>query len=313
MPISEDAKVILFKLEGTEGADANPAAADAILTRNFSSNPIETDTLERNIDRPTVGGSNVAITNPRQSHNFEVEMAGSGTAQTQPKWMRLLEACGMAAPVEDVGPPAQTTQAFDTAPFASGTLYHWYDDQRRRALMTRGTFGGNLTAGQYPFLSFGTIGLLPTATPFDKVAAPTPDFSAFQAPVEVNTDNTSFTLDSFAAVLRSLEFAANVNVALRNLVGSRRVNRGNHGITGTATIEAPDVATKNYLDTLKAGSEIALQIVHGTQAGNIVQIDMPQCQLTGVNQSEEDDILMYAFGFRANVSAGSDDLTITTK
>lgn len=314
MTINEKAKVILYGIEPVEGAGAVlTAAANAFLVRNFQSTPIEVDTIERNLDLPTVGGSKVAITNPRQTMSFEVEIAGSGTANLAPRWMEMLQGCGMAAPSVIAGPPAKVEQKFGVAPFASGELDHFYEDQRRRALGVRGTFSASFAAGAFPFFSFEKTGLLPAAAPFDAQAPGVPDFSSFQEPVEVNTTNTDFTLDGFAAVLRSLEFAANVNVAVRNLVGSNRINRGNHGITGTATIEAPTVAAKNYLDTLKSGSEVALQLTHGTVAGNIVQIDMAQVQLTGVSQSNEDDVLMYALSFRANVSAGSDDLLITTQ
>lgn len=312
--INEKAKVILAKVEAVEGTDIVPTAAtDAILTRNFSSNPLEVDILERNLDLPTVGRSKSAATNARQTMSFEVELAGSGTANIAAKWTRLLQGCGMAAPSIIVGPPAKVEQKFGVAPFSSLSIYHFFESQRRRALGAKGTFSMNFAASAFPFASFDFTGLLPAATPFDTQAPGVPDFTAFKDPVEVNTANTTFTLDGFAAVLRSLEFSANVNIAARNLVGSNRINRGNHGVTGTVTIEAPTVAAKNYLDTLRTGAEIAINLVHGVVAGNIVQIDMTKVQLTGVSQSNEDDVLMYALEFGANVTTGSDDLLITTK
>jgi len=313
MSIDAKAKVITAKIETTYGTDATPAAAtDAILTRNFRANPLQVDTLDRNLDLPTVGGSKQAITNARQSMSFEVEMAGGGAAATEPKWMRLLQACGIAAGSVEATPD-RVEQAPGTAPWDSISLHHFYESQRRKALGAIGTFGATLEAGAYPFWNFEFTGLLPAATPFDESAPGTPDFSAFQEPVEVNTDNTTFTLDSYAAVLRRMEFAMGVGVNLRNLVGSRYVKRGNHTITGSLVIEAPKVSGKNYFTTLQEGSEVALSIAHGTVAGNIVEIAMNQLQLNGIDESEEDDVLMYTLGFRANVSTGSDDILITTK
>jgi DhnA family fructose-bisphosphate aldolase class Ia len=116
MPINERAKVILAKIEATEGVDAVPVVAtDAILTRNFSSIPLVVDTLERNLDLPTVGRSKSTSTNARQTMSFEVEIAGSGTAGTATKWSRLLQACGMAAPVVTAG--GKVEQKFGVAPF----------------------------------------------------------------------------------------------------------------------------------------------------------------------------------------------------
>lgn len=314
MAINEKAKVILLKLETTEGIDAAPDGTDALLTRNFTTTPLEVDSVERNLDLPVIGGTKVAVTNPRQTHNFELELAGSGTADTPAKWSRALEICGMAAPsvIADPDPDPRVEMAFGSSPYASATLYHWYENQRRRALGVRSTFSMNFEAGQIPFMSMQSIGLLPDA-PFDVATPPVPDFSAFQQPVEVNTVNTSFTLDGYAAALRSLEFEAGAAVSVRNLVGNRRINRGNHAITGTAVIEAPDVSTKNYLETLNSGAEIALALQHGTTAGNVVAINMDHVQLTAAAQQNEDDVLMFSLSFRANVLAGSDDILITTK
>lgn len=312
--INEKAKVILAKVEAVEGVDIVPtAAADAILTRNFSSNPLEVDILERNLDLPTVGRSKSATTNARQTMSFEVEIAGSGTANTATRWSRLLQACGMAAPSVIVGPPAKVEQKFGVAPFSSASIYHFFESERRRALGAKGTFGMNFTAGAFPFANFDFTGLLPAATPFDTAAPGVPDFAAFKDPVEVNSANTTFTLDGFAAVLRSLEFSANANIAVRNLVGSRRVNRGNHALAGTVTMEAPTAAAKNYLSTLQSGAEVALSLIHGVTAGNIVEVAMTQVQLLSVSQSNEEDVLMFAFDFGANVTVGSDDILITTK
>lgn len=313
MGINYRAKMILAKKEAVYGTDVTPAAAtDAILTRNFSSSPLDVTTLDRNLDLPTVGGSKVAITQAQQSVSFEVEAAGSGTAAVPAKWTRLLEACGMAVPSVQATPD-RVEQIFGAPPYSSLTIYHFYESQRRKMLGARGTFGFNFAAGQYPFFNFQFNGLLPAATPFDTSAPGAANFAAFIEPMEVNTANTTFTLDGFAALLRSIEASANVNINRRALVGADYINRGNHTIEGTIVMEAPTLAAKDYFSTLKAGSEIVLALAHGTVAGNIVKIDMPQVQLTSVADSDEDDNLMYSFGFRANVATGSDDLLITTQ
>ncbi|RIK92494.1 MAG: hypothetical protein DCC73_11975 [Proteobacteria bacterium] len=312
MAVSAKNLVILAKKETTYKTDAAPVVAtDAILTRNFQPVPLEVSVLERNLDLPTVGGSKVAITQAQQRVQFEVEIAGSGTAATAAKWSRLLEACGMGAPAS-LTTPTRNEQKFAAPPYSSLTIYHHYDSERRKMLGARGTFGFNFTAGAYPFLSFDFLGLLPTANAFDTSAPGTPDFTAFKEPVEVNTDNTTFTLDGFAAVLRSIDGAANININRRSLVGADYINRGNHALTGNIVIEAPNLATKDYLSTLKAGSEVVLALQHGTAAGNIVKLDGTHIQLTSVSEGKEDDILMFNLGYRANISTGYDDILITT-
>lgn len=311
MTINASYIVVLAKDEVVYGTDAVPSlAADALLTRNFQATPIETDTVERPLDRPTVGGRAQAVTNARARLQFEVEAAGSGAAATPAKWARLLRYCGMAAPVAGGG---QVTQAFGAPPYSSGTFYYWYENERRRSVGARGTFGGVFEAGSLPYFTFDMTALL-GATPWDTSAVGgAPDQSGFREPVEVNNDNTVFSLDGYAAVLRRLEFAANAQVSLRSLVGARYIRRGNHSVSGTLLIEASRTSEKDYLTRVRTGATVALSLTHGTAAGNIVELSMGYAQLTSVSQSVEDDILMYSISFQANVSAGSDDLIITTR
>lgn len=313
MPINAKAIVLLLKKETTYGTDAAPVAAtDAFLTRNYDLGPpVEVDVLERNLDLPTTGGRKVAITRHRRTMRFEVELAGSGTAATAAKWGRLLEACGMSA-AASLTTPTRCEQKFAAAPFSSLTAYEHFGSERGKGVGARGTFGANFTAGEYPFLRLEYTMLLPATTPFDTAAPGTPDLTAQKDPVEVNTANTTFSLDGYAALLRSLDFEAGIEVVRRILVGADYVNLGDHAITGTLVIEAPNIASKDYLSTLRSGSEIALALQHGTVAGNIIKLDMPKVQITGISRGNEDGVVMYTMQFRANVNTGYDDILFTT-
>lgn len=307
-------KVILVKKETTYETDAAPTGlANAVLTRNFSSTPIEVDALERNLDVPTRGGSAVAITNKRQRMSFEVELAGSGAAGTAAAWMELLEICGMAAPTLTAGTKAEQKMAAIGAALSSGTIHHWHANQKKAGLGARGTYGWNFTASAYPFLTLELTALVPSVNPISAAAAPAPDFTRWKAPVEVNTANTDFTLDGFALVLKSFTGEIGAGVGIRNLVGSNYVNRGNHAITGRIVGELPDLAAKNYWTSLTAGAHVAVNLIHGVTAGNIVEITSGNLQITGIGLSEEDDIMMVDIAYRLNVVAGQDDILITAK
>ena len=304
-------KVLTAKKETTYGTDAAPTlASNAILTRNFSSKPIEGDPLDRNLDRGSFGATPGAFTNQRQTLGFEVEIAGSGAAGTAPAWMELLEACGMAAPVLVASTSATQVPALPSVAASALTMYHWIGDQRRKALGARGTFGLDLTAGAYPFLNFNFTGLIPTSTPRDTNAPTAATLTRWKEPVEVNSVNTAVLLDGFAAPLRSLRLDANVQASIRNLVGSRYVNRGQHGFTGQLVVEAPAMASKDYLATLASGALVPLSIVHGLTAGNIITITCPKLQINDITESEEDRKLMWTMNVTATINAGADDLTI---
>lgn len=312
----DSTKVIFRKKESVYATDASPTgAANAALTRGFTAKPVVTDRIQRNLDRPVRGRRKDGPSNIRATFGYELELAGSGAAGTAPAWMEDLEACGMAAPVIVAGTSATQRFAAVGAALSSLTAYHWHGNQRRVNLGARGTFSFDFTAGAYPFLKFEFTGLLP-ATPDFGMTDALPGAIAldqWKDPLEVNDENTDFTLDGYPLRLRSFTGEAGAAVALRSLVGVRYVNRGNHAVTGRILGEAPTLASRNYFRGLKSGDEMTVQIVHGTAAGNIVQADGAHLQITDIDLQEEDDTLMLAIGYGLNVGTTPDDLVWTAK
>ena len=88
--------LILAKSESTYGTDISPAGTDAVLVRSLEVTPIEADTVSRELIRPYLGGSEQLLANAHVSVTFAVELVGSGTAATAPRFSSLLKACGMA-------------------------------------------------------------------------------------------------------------------------------------------------------------------------------------------------------------------------
>jgi hypothetical protein len=310
-------KTILLKKEATYGTDATPAADDnAVPTRNFDAEPVIVDQLDRKLDVPSRGRTKSANTKRRTGFSYELDLAGSGTAGDAAPFMEHLEMCGMAAPTLTADTDAVQAFAAASATLSSATCYHWMGEERVRALGCRGTFSMDWTAGAYPFARINAQGILPAkpTAPVDTTAiGATPDYDRWIDPLEICTENTDFTLGGYAALLRSFTFDVNAAVALRYLVGSTSIHRGNHALTGRLIIEAPALASKNYFTQLDAGSEAALQIVHGTVAGNILQLDMGQLQILRIARTIEDDTLMLDMQVAANIDAGEDDLVITAK
>ena len=88
--------LLLAKSESTYGTDISPAGTDAVLVRSLEVTPIEADTVSRELIRPYLGGSEQLLANAHVSVTFAVELVGSGTAATAPRFSSLLKACGMA-------------------------------------------------------------------------------------------------------------------------------------------------------------------------------------------------------------------------
>ena len=122
-----------------------------------------------------------------------------------------------------------------------------------------------------------------------------------------------FLIGGFAAVMRSLQITAAVTTALRSLVGARYVKRGNHASTMRLVIEAPDVLTKDYLQSLQTGALLPWIFTHGKTAGNIIELSGAKAQLTAISESEEDDTLMFNIDASLTVDGGADDLVIAAR
>ncbi len=307
-------KVILFKKETTYATDALPTvAANAIVTRGFTSTPIEVDQIRRDLDVPFAGGLSSIPSNPRKRSNFRVEMAGSGTAGTVPAWMELLECCGMAAPLPSAGVKVEQKMAAASAALSAGTMYDWHGNQKRVGLGGRGSFGWNVTAGDVPVFNFDFTFLVPAANQIVQDVPGSPDFSRWKTPLEVNTVNTDFLLDGYALKLRSFTGESNAQAAMRNLVGGNYVKLGNHGFTGRIVGECPDISAKSYFGSLQSGAVVATQLVHGVSAGAIVQMDSSNLQITSIAISEEDEVTMVDIGYQLNAVQGQDDILFTAK
>lgn len=307
-------KVVLAKKETVYGTDAVPTgAANAILTRNFSAKPVETDQIKRELDLPVFGAQQTLRTNERQRIGFEVELAGSGTAGTAAAWHELLEACGMVAPTITAG--VKASQGFATPYVAQSSLsaYHYIADQLRKMVGARGTFALNFAAGALPFMKLDYLGLIPAAAPFSTAAPSASTLTRWKQPVEVNTANTSFMLDGYAAPLRSLQLSANVDVKIRNLVGSRYINRGNHALGGQIVIEAPAMTSIDYIARLRGNALVPMSLIHGTTPGNIVELATSSLDILDITESDEDSKLMWTIDVAVATSAAVNDFAIISR
>jgi len=117
---------LLAKIESTYGTDPAPTgAANAILlTGKPALTPIEAVNVQRGIIRPYFGNADVLPSSIYAKLDFEVEIAGSGTAGVAPAWGPLMRACGLsetitAAAITGTGQAGSTTTSMVLAAGAS--------------------------------------------------------------------------------------------------------------------------------------------------------------------------------------------------
>ncbi len=303
-------KVLLAKIEATYGTDAAPAATDAILTKNLSITPYDGNTVQRDIDRPTLGNDISINVAPNIKVSFDVELAGSGTAGTAPGWGSLLRACGFS---ETINAATDVVYTPVSTGYEAATMHYEQDGQLHKVLGARGTVSFELSAGGLPVMKFSFTGLYQKPVAGSVVA----DLSAFQIPVPVTKANTpTYTIHGYDAIATSLTLDMANNVIHRNVIGEEMVKITDRAPKGQLTIDAPTLAEKDMFALVESHNGIttgAIQVVHGVTAGNIVQIDAPKTQLQTISPTDLDGV----FGYQIDVSympdAGDDDVTITVK
>lgn len=275
MPFTWKEKLITVKVETAYGTDAVPtAAANAIKTLNGQITPVEGDEVTLDVDYPGLGAPKAKLAGKHVSGSFDVALCGSGTAGTAPSWGPVLRMCGFAETVtagQDVTyAPVQTGQE-------AVTIYVTLKGAVHKVLGARGKLTLKAAAKDWLLASISFKGLLvPVATASGSLPAAT--FAASDEKL-VSDANTDFTLDGLAAVMSEFSLDMGNEPTGRFLVGAESVELPDPVPTGSVSITDPGVTVKNYFAVADAGTEVALDLTHGTSAGNIVQIKADAVQL----------------------------------
>lgn len=300
---------VLAKIEDTYGVDPTPTgAANAILVSDVDISPMEMKTVDRANIRPFLGHNTQLPTGLFSKIDFTCEAAGSGAAGTAPAWGPLLRMCGFA---ETITAGVKVEYSPVSSAFESGTQYFNLDGVLHKLTGARGNFSFDFTRDGRPAFKFSFTGLF-NAVADD--ASPSVTLSAWQTPLAVNRTNTpTLTLHGYAGRVHSLTGDMANNIVFRELVGgAAEVLLTDRKPAGQILMEAVTVATKNWWTTIKDITTGPLQLIHGTTAGNKVQIDAPNVQLITPKYSDQDGIAMLQAGLvYAPGATGNDEIKIT--
>ncbi|MDQ5910079.1 MAG: hypothetical protein QG599_2174 [Pseudomonadota bacterium] len=300
-------KILLAKIETTYGTDPTPSgAANAILTSDLTIQLMQGQTVQRNTDREVLGNELTYHVAPYTMLSFGVELAGSGDAGTAPAFGPLLQACGFA---ETLTASTDAVYVPVSSGFKSLTLYYHQDGLLHKVTGAMGTVTFSLSPGGIPKMNFTFTGLrnAPTDT-----ALPTPTLTEFQTPIPVTDSATpTFSLHSYSATMGGFNINLANEVVYRNVVGNEAVHIVDRAPSGDVSIEETALATKNFHTICAAHTTGALQMVHGTVAGNIVTLDAPVVQLLQPTYADSNGILMLNMNLALIPDAGNDELTLT--
>jgi len=296
---------LAIKLESEEGTAETLAAADAILHANGKFTP-DTPMFQRPMRSSSLSPFSSVPGARSATIEFDIELKGSGTAGTAPEWGKALMGCGFA---EDVETGVSVTYTPASSSIGSYTVALYEDGMIHKIWGARGTVKLALKNGEPGMLSFAFTGAdfsvvdgaLLSGVSYDSTKPP-----AFLA--------AQFTIDSYAALLSSLEIDMANAVALRP-DANRDSGYKSTIISSRAPVMTFDpekvlVATYDFYGKLRSGSEGALSTVVGSTAGNICTISAPKAQYTKIDEAERDGIRSLGIDCQLNRDSGDDELSL---
>ena len=306
MALRTSQTVICAKAESSYAVDPTVAGSNAILCRSVEITPLTGDTVSRDLIRGYMGNYESINANTHVQLTAEIELAASGSAGTSPAYGNLLLACGTG--VTNVSSTSNTYAPLATA--GSSTIYYFIDGQRHKILGARGSFSISLSVSEIPTITFNMVGLYSAP---GTSANLTPTYTNQATPVIPNkTNTTAFQLHTFAGAMQSMTFDVNNDVAYRELIGgTKEVQFTDRKPSGSITIEAPVLSTKDFFAISEAGTLGNLTFQHGQTAGNRVTLTLPKTDIQAPNYSDDNGVTMLNCDYLATpTTSGNDEFSL---
>lgn len=303
MPRYWKRKVLTLKTEGTPGTDSTPSASsNAVIARNVRLTPLEQEGEERELDVSYVGHKGRILAGAMVKLAFDVELAGSGTAGTAPRYGDAIKACGFSETV--VADTSVTYAPVNPGSETPCTIYLFIDGKRWKMLYSLGNMELTLPRGKIPLLSFSMQGIYAACA---DVSFPSPTYAAAKPLAVTNANTPTCSLHSYSGKFSEVKVATGNALVYRNLIGAESMRLVDRKMTGSVKLEDELVATKGWEAIMRAGTTGALSVVHGATAGNIVTVGAPYCQLDAPSVDGEDNIGMNGMNLMLLPSASGND------
>lgn len=384
MVLLSNRRLILAETESTYGVDPTPGSANALLVRDLNLVPVQSDLVSRDVVRPYLGATEQFLANTRVECTFSVDLAGSGSASTAPRFSSVLKACGLietynSSPLTgtatagalnsitldatasasdsaytnllltitagagagtlalitsyngttkvatfraldgNVTPNntsaytigAQYTYTPTSTTFSSVTIHYNIDGVLHRLIGCRGTLSLNTAVGQIPSIDFTLTGIY---NPPTDTAIPAVTYANQATPVIFKAGNSgAFSLLNYAACVQNISIDLGNSVLYRELIGcTKEVHIVDRVTTGSTTIEATTIATKDYFAAALTDASLGtLTFIHGKTTGNIVAFTSLYTDIGDITYADADGIQMLTIPFTcippSPATSGTDD------
>lgn len=302
--------LLLAKLHATASVDpVLDAATNAILLRNATSTPVSAEYVERALLRPYMGNAGQIATTQYAQVEGEIELAGSGKAGKAPAWGPLLRACGFA---ETITPDVDVRYTPVSGDFEMLAIHYYLDGLLHEIRNARGTVTFDVSSKGIPFMRYRFLG---EYVPIKDVVNPTGvDFSAFQKPLGVNKKNTpEWSFGTYQGCLQSLSFDVANQLEWKSMIGCEGAEITDRQPKGSISLQLPKIADLNWPKMVIEAEEKPLSITHGVTAGNIIEINLPQVQITNPSYSDDSGAAMLGLDLNVNPKDGNDEIEIVVR
>lgn len=309
-------KTVFAGVESVYGTDVNPSAtpAYAVQTKKLSITPIEGDELKREIDTGNLGSKPTLLAGKYVVIEFDVDMAGSGTAGVAPGYAPLLLGCGMAE--NDLSADVDPRFEYDPVSESFSALsFHVYVDKVWHKLVgARGTWSIKTAMKGFCDFHFKFMGLF---VPVSEADVPDRDYTKYKIPVPGSAANTELTLGGKALAMTSFDLDMAGDLVHHETSVAEEILLTGRGFKGSISFESPKVTAPEFEFDVwsravdKATSALAFQ--HGQSAGYIVAITAPAIEVGKPTYEEKNKLALVKMPIRALPVAGDDETKIIIK
>ena len=248
--------------------------------------------------------------------NLVMEARGSGSAYgssatTPPDAHALLLSCGLTGSYSasaqswvytPVG-PCDTGESVALKLYARGEIYTVIGGRSTFTLAADGA-----SAAQY---TFDVQGLMSGSVIDDNVASIT-----YNTTLPPTTEEINLSLGSFGtAIVRSFNLTYGREISPRVNINTNDAHSGFAGgrrdMTFNVTIETPASASFDIYELQRNGTQFASSFTLGTNTGNKINIQLPNCQIIGIANGEDGPVSTSDLTIKPSSLSGANDIVIT--
>lgn len=301
-------RLFLFKRETIYGTDSAPVAGtDAVLFMDGSSD-LETEPVERPVDRGFYGAYPFVNVGRKVSFSGMTDLLGAASVGTAAPASALLRACGLG---ETLVASTSATYAPISDAFSSASARFHHNNDLMSARGIRGNCEVMLDIKNFAKAKWDFMGNVPAAgNVVTNVALPAGTFTPWRDPPAIELESFVATLDGFALDAVSVNLKFNNDVKVYEGSETREVVIIERKPTITIRAYNPGVAAKDYYALALAGTRVAFNTSVNGGASRIVTLACPALQLRPPKKVDIDGATGIEIEATALPNAGNDEFSI---